>query len=617
MASYEIELHNTNDLAGQGGGDGDDSIIFLITEPDDTKNALILIVRNSSGSDIILFPFSATAVFRFYLDQLLPVSVIARITVSCPGWISVVDPLDPRCLILSPIVNVTINAGDKLVFKIGNIYFSEEELQGLEPKLKDAVFMAPEPYTISLVAQPRKVCLKPWPERPKPLLHFQAVIAAVPESEQWNVKRNDQMVYDKDKNNNQVLSNPSQYEQNRTRLAFRLINQDRDNALRLTPDSSFTVSFLTGDGAGEIAGGKDLVKNVTLKELGSSKKLGTSDWAISQATDTSSPEWTLKPVREITLDSCEGSYTFLIDAVLPNANPGDPSSVCETEMYIFYSKVVAQDGKSAYDDGYLSVSIEKIWPQVKVTSFDVKPDQVLYHPLTSVTLTWSVVGASLLTLSYNDLDGSAMNPIVDADDHLVVTPPVSVVANTTTYTLMNLGKELDQRSLTVEGIGGYFAGKQLVRKGPATCPFLYPHPLSLNSTTVELKADGSAVVTSNLSCDSKSTDYQVTSRWSVKASQDYVTLSIGTPYTAKPYQWGIDAPTGEGDDQYDIWLGTDNSSDELGLTNSSTVLELTGPWTAITTGAFEALSQNQIGVDNLWAVPVTKAGDTWAFGSAE
>jgi hypothetical protein len=317
------------------------------------------------------------------------------------------------------------------------------------------------------------------------------------------------------------------------------------------------------------------------------------------------------------LDSCEGSYSFLIDAVLPNANPGDPSTVFETEMYIFHSKVFAQDGKSAYDDGYLSVSIEKIGPQTKVMSFDVKPDQALYDPLTSATLTWSVVGASLLTLSYNGLDGSAMNPIVDADDHRVVTPPVSVVANTTTYTLMNLGKELDQRSLTVKGIGEYFAGKQLVRKGPATCPLLYPHPLSLNSTTVELKEDGSAVVTSNLSCDGQSIDYKVTSRWSVKANQDHVTLSIGTPYTANPYEWWIDAGTGEGDNQYPIWLGTDNSSDVLGLANSSTVLELTGPWAAITTGAFEALSQNQIGVDTLWAVPVTQAGDTWAFGSAE
>jgi hypothetical protein len=273
----------------------------------------------------------------------------------CSGWKSEVDDSDGYIagLIFSPSSPVTLPDKEKLTFTLTNIYFLPEDLKTAKPGLKNFTisYSAPKEREVT-----RAVLLTQWADQPHPLYRFQAAFAAVPESEKWNVKVNDAGRWIR-KDVNTVFSNPLSDRVIRTRLAFCLINHDMSNDLRLTTGSEFKVSFLPGAGFSALAEGGELVQNVRITEL------STEDWKIVQATDSAFPEWTLTPLRDLTLESDGGSYMFLIDAVLANANPEEDGNIpALTEMYVAYTKVPRRDGDGLYDDGYLAATIEKIAP---------------------------------------------------------------------------------------------------------------------------------------------------------------------------------------------------------------------------------------------------------------
>jgi hypothetical protein len=437
---FNIELKNHDDQdEGQG---GDVAIIYLITQKDDKENSLELIITNASGDAVT---FDSDNPISVAMGTLLPTDVISAIAVSPSNWTPQVNTRFGS-LTLKPSSPVTLENKDALTFNLTNIFFSSKDLNSIKHTSGDfeVSYTVPERGEV-----PCKVLLKAPPtSQDLPLTRLDVAFIEVPSSEQWNVKVDEAGLWI-DKDADTVFSNSLKDQQIRTRLVFRLSNNDYARDLHLTTASVFTVSFLPGTGFGQLADGNDLVKNVRITELSTQ---GAS-WTIDQPTDPAVAQWTLRPNSGLTLESGGGGCSFLLDAVLANTKPLDNTGgSASTEMYVFYTKVPRRDGDGdgVYEDGYLAATIEKIAPEAKALSLDIDPQKDVYDPGEQITVKWKVFGAQDLSLSYIDESGIPRNPSVREVDERSVTPPSSTYQETNaSYKLMNGGVELLQRSIKV------------------------------------------------------------------------------------------------------------------------------------------------------------------------
>jgi hypothetical protein len=588
---YRVELHNPNDQASPGGEGDNDAVIFMITARDDAKNTLFLSVRNESGDQTCLsHPITVD------LSKLLPRAVSDKITVDCPsGWRSSVDFVK-GCLVLTPLSPFNFANNGKLTFKLANIWFSNADMAGVRPGLKEVVIFPSQ----QAAPAPRKVFLKPWVDQPQPLLHFDATFVAVPQTEGWNVQRNSSEFLRIDKTENSVFSNSVPSDQIRTRLAFTLHNSDLDNLLHLTPDSVFKVYFLAGVGAYELAGGADLCKDILIKEL------GTHDWKISQAEDASSPEWILTPLRDLTLQPQVGSYTFLIDAVLANNKPTPAQDAAVTYMYVSHTKVPLRKGEGFHDDGYLAAKIDKIGYGPQVVSFYVDPERDVYDAYEAITLKWNVLGVEVLVLSYTDVDGSEKLNVVKPTDEKTVTPRIATDRGPVSYKLMSWGEVIAERSVTVKGIREYFDGKTIERQGAETSPNDWPD-ITLSPATVQLSGNGAILKAKLFYKHDANTSfvYRLDTGWSIDITKDTFVIRIDTGYASHHATWKAY------DGKNDIVIGDPRFY-------HSEYFLLSGDASTIRGGELKSTGENFMYLnDYYWGLPFTLVNTTWAIAAAE
>jgi hypothetical protein len=457
--------------------DSENQAIYLISERDDTKNTLILEIKNVSGSAL---SFTPDTPLSLSMKALLPPGVVHNIQVACSSpadWRS--TPLNrDRGLALTPTHQVDFDNNATLTFTFTNIVFTPSEVDQDRPMMKDFVLS----YSVPAPGEdiPLKVCLKRWVSSQQSLRNFEAAFVAVSEHDQgWNVKVNEATVYIS-KDADAVYSNSINGQSIRTRLAFRLTNKDRLRPLTLTSSSVFQLSFLPGERSGQLANNQDLASNIRIEEL------STGDWIIEQATDEGSPAWTLTPKGPITLAAGGGSCNFLIDAVLANKNPqNNDGGAGVTIMYILYTNVPKREGGGLYDDSYLAATIEKVAPSPQIPTVTASPSQALYDASQPIDITWTAFGAENVQLFYTDVDGTLKSPMEMWHGTLRVTPPAEMTARRTTiYQCKSPAvAQSGDCKVVVKSVAESLIGVTLTRQG-VTGPSSFVH---MTFTSAELR----------------------------------------------------------------------------------------------------------------------------------
>lgn len=518
-ASDPFQMSITNPNADTE-DDDTSAIVYLISTRNDGTNELDLTIQNVSGNAV---NFTTNTPINVSMKAVLPEDVITGIQVqNIPdGWRWSVHKVGPHAqgIELTPTSPQTLLDQKSLTFSFVSIVFTDAEVQQAQTKLGDFEVTTSVPDTRET---PLKVMVTPLVTKSKLLLHFEAAFLPVPDNLGWNVSVNGAQAR-MNKDQDTVFSNCIPDQNILTRLAFRLTNKDANYALSLTPDSVFKVSFLPGEGYGQLANDQDLLNNIRISEI------GTNDWLISQPTDEGALEWTLAPKNNPTvLGANGGSYNFLIDAVRTNGKPTIQDSVTAiTEMYVLYVNVPNRtDSSQNYDDGYLAATIEKIAPTPQMVlpgmSFALQTEP---GPTTLLGYQFTF-DSTVLTLK-NDrsatITGSVTMSQTQASAQWSAVGTWSVAPATGTDFQVTLNLTSNETNIYVDG-----EGKRYYIRGGYTLQFILDGSAStFQQPGMTVDPNSSIFRIVNLAC-SLSTDESFPPKW-----VDQVTLcDIGAVWTA-------------------------------------------------------------------------------------